>query len=70
MFGTSGHRGSSLDNSFNESHILAISQAICLYRKEHKMTAPVIGFDTHALSQPAFSSATGSARGKWCGGDG
>ena len=58
VFGTSGHRGSSLDNSFNESHILAISQAICLYRKEHKIDGPLfIGFDTHALSQPAFSSA-------------
>jgi phosphoglucomutase len=58
MFGTSGHRGSSLDNSFNESHILAISQAICLYRKEHKIDGPLfIGFDTHALSEPAFSSA-------------
>jgi phosphoglucomutase len=58
MFGTSGHRGSSLDNSFNESHILAISQAICLYRKEHKIDGPLfIGFDTHALSEPAFNSA-------------
>jgi len=57
-FGTSGHRGSSFDNSFNENHILAISQAICLYRKHAKTEGPLfIGFDTHALSFPAFTSA-------------
>jgi phosphoglucomutase len=57
-FGTSGHRGCSLDNSFNEAHILAITQAICLYRKEQNIGGPLyIGFDTHALSEPAFKSA-------------
>ncbi len=57
-FGTSGHRGCSLDNSFNETHILAISQAICLYRKQQGIDGPLyIGFDTHALSEPAFKSA-------------
>ncbi|WP_158881164.1 phosphoglucomutase (alpha-D-glucose-1,6-bisphosphate-dependent) [Rhodanobacter sp. L36] len=57
-FGTSGHRGSSFDRSFNEAHILAISQAICDYRKSKGIDGPLfIGFDTHALSQPAFESA-------------
>jgi phosphoglucomutase len=57
-FGTSGHRGSSLDNSFNEAHILAITQAICLYRKQQGIDGPLyIGKDTHALSEPAFASA-------------
>ncbi|QRP63843.1 alpha-D-glucose phosphate-specific phosphoglucomutase [Rhodanobacter sp. FDAARGOS 1247] len=57
-FGTSGHRGSSLDGSFNEWHILAISQAICEYRKSKGIDGPLfIGADTHALSQPAFESA-------------
>ncbi|WHZ18398.1 MAG: Phosphoglucomutase [Rhodanobacteraceae bacterium] len=57
-FGTSGHRGSSLDGSFNEWHILAITQAICDYRAKESVTGPLfIGFDTHALSQPAFRSA-------------
>ncbi len=57
-FGTSGHRGSSLDNAFNESHILAITQAICLYRKHQGIDGPVfVGIDTHALSEPAFASA-------------
>jgi phosphoglucomutase len=56
-FGTSGHRGSSLTNSFNENHILAITQAICFYRKEQKIDGPLyLGFDTHALSAPAFST--------------
>jgi phosphoglucomutase len=58
VFGTSGHRGSSLDNSFNEAHILAITQAICLYRTQHGIDGPLfIGIDTHALSEPAFASA-------------
>ena len=58
VFGTSGHRGSALDNAFNEAHILAITQAICLYRKEQRIDGPLyIGFDTHALSEPAFASA-------------
>jgi phosphoglucomutase len=57
-FGTSGHRGSSLNLGFNELHILAISQAICLYRKAQGIDGPLfMGFDTHALSQPAFVSA-------------
>ena len=54
-FGTSGHRGSSFKKSFNENHILAITQAICLYRKQQKINGPLyLGFDTHALSAPAF----------------
>jgi phosphoglucomutase len=58
VFGTSGHRGCSFDNSFNETHILAITQAICFYRQKEKIDGPLyIGFDTHALSQPAFRSA-------------
>ena len=57
-FGTSGHRGCSLDNSFNEAHILAITQAICFYRKQQSIDGPLhIGFDTHALSEPAFRTA-------------
>ncbi|CAN5414174.1 phosphoglucomutase (alpha-D-glucose-1,6-bisphosphate-dependent) [soil metagenome] len=57
-FGTSGHRGSSFDNSFNEDHILAITQAICFYRKAQGIDGPLyIGFDTHALSAPAFATA-------------
>jgi phosphoglucomutase len=57
-FGTSGHRGSSLDLSFNETHVLAISQAICHYRSQKNISGPLfIGFDTHALSAPAFASA-------------
>src|SRR5580693_3429333 len=57
-FGTSGHRGSSFDRSFNEQHILAISQAICLYRKQAQIDGPLfLGLDTHALSEPALRSA-------------
>jgi len=57
-FGTSGHRGSSLNRSFNENHILAISQAICEYRKANKTSGPLfIGMDTHALSEPALYTA-------------
>ncbi len=57
-FGTSGHRGSSLERSFNEWHVLAISQAICKYRENKGIDGPLyIGIDTHALSQPAFESA-------------
>ncbi|QGZ31380.1 phosphoglucomutase (alpha-D-glucose-1,6-bisphosphate-dependent) [Stutzerimonas stutzeri] len=57
-FGTSGHRGSSLKNSFNEWHILAVTQAICDYRREQGVDGPVfVGMDTHALSEPAFVSA-------------
>ena len=55
-FGTSGHRGSSLDTSFNECHVVAISQAICEYRASNSITGPLfIGIDTHALSIPAKS---------------
>lgn len=57
-FGTSGHRGSAFNRAFNEEHILAITQAICLYRKEQGITGPLyLGIDTHALSEPAFASA-------------
>jgi phosphoglucomutase len=58
VFGTSGHRGSSLDHAFNEAHILAITQVICLYRKQQGIDGPLfIGIDTHGLSEPAFASA-------------
>jgi phosphoglucomutase len=58
VFGTSGHRGSAFDCAFNEWHILAITQAICNYRKLHKIEGPLfLGMDTHALSEPAFASA-------------
>ena len=55
-FGTSGHRGSSLNGSFNEAHILAVTQAICMYRKKEGIDGPLfLGMDTHALSEPAFA---------------
>lgn len=57
-FGTSGHRGSAFDKAFNEWHILAISQAICLYRAQQGIDGPLfLGMDTHALSVPAMASA-------------
>jgi phosphoglucomutase len=57
-FGTSGHRGTSFDRTFNEAHVLAITQAICLYRQRQGIDGPLfIGIDTHALSAPAFESA-------------
>jgi phosphoglucomutase len=57
-FGTSGHRGSALTCSFNERHILAVSQAICLYRAAKGINGPLfLGIDTHALSEPALVSA-------------
>ena len=57
-FGTPGHRGSALDAAFDEDHILAISQAICLYRVEHSFDGPLtLGIDTHARSVPARASA-------------
>jgi phosphoglucomutase len=57
-FGASGHRGCSLEKAFNEWHILAISQAICLYRERRHIDGPLfLGLDTHALSIPAFASA-------------
>jgi phosphoglucomutase len=56
-FGTSGHRGSSLTRTFNEAHVLAISQAICGWRRQQGIAGPLfVGIDTHALSQPAFAS--------------
>ncbi len=57
-FGTSGHRGSSLNRGFNENHILAITQAICEYRAQNGIHGPLfLGRDTHALSEPAFATA-------------
>src|SRR5664279_1110477 len=57
-FGTSGHRGSAFERGFNEWHILAITQAICLYREQKKIDGPLfMGMDTHALSEPALASA-------------
>src|SRR5690349_3966317 len=53
-FGTSGHRGSSLAGSFNEAHVLAITQAICDYRRQQRLDGPLfLGIDTHPLSEPA-----------------
>ncbi len=57
-FGTSGHRGSSLDRTFNEAHVLAMTQAICAYRKQQGIDGPLfLGWDTHALSEPARVTA-------------
>ena len=57
-FGTSGHRGSAFDGSFNEAHVLAITQAICDFRRSQRITGPLfLGIDTHALSQPACATA-------------
>jgi phosphoglucomutase len=57
-FGTSGHRGSSLDGSFNEAHILAVSQAVCEHRAAQGIDGPLhLGMDTHALSEPALATA-------------
>ena len=57
-FGTSGHRGSSLRTAFNETHILATTQAICDYRRQQGYDGPLfIGRDTHGLSEPAWASA-------------
>ena len=57
-FGTSGHRGSALNNAFNEAHIVAISQALCDYRREKDLSGPLfVGIDTHALAEPALASA-------------
>src|SRR6185369_14558534 len=58
VFGTSGHRGSSLRGSFNEAHILAATQAVVEERRAQQVTGPLfLGIDTHALSEPAFASA-------------
>jgi len=57
-FGTSGHRGSAFAAAFNEAHILAIAQTVCLYRRQAAIDGPLfLGMDTHALSEPAFASA-------------
>jgi phosphoglucomutase len=57
-FGTSGHRGCAFDSAFNEYHIIAITQAICIYRQSQGIDGPLfLGIDTHALSEPAFASA-------------
>jgi len=57
-FGTSGHRGSAFHRTFNEAHILAITQAICKHRKANGISGPLfLGMDTHALSEPAFATA-------------
>jgi phosphoglucomutase len=57
-FGTSGHRGSALDKTFNERHVLAMAQAVCLYRAHQRIDGPLfLGMDTHALSVPACASA-------------
>ena len=57
-FGTSGHRGSSLNVAFNEAHVLAITQAICDHRRRQGISGPLfLGRDTHALSEPAFETA-------------
>ena len=57
VFGTSGHRGSAFDGSFNEGHVLAITQAICDYRRAHDISGPLfLGIDTHALSESACAS--------------
>ncbi len=57
-FGTSGHRGSAFAASFNEAHVLAITQAVCSYRRQAGIDGPLfLGIDTHALSEPAFASA-------------
>ena len=57
-FGTSGHRGCSFEGSFNEAHVLAITQAICLHRRKQGIDGPLfLGIDTHALSKPACDSA-------------
>src|ERR1700692_2469017 len=58
VFGTSGHRGSSFDRTFNEWHILAVTQSISEYRKRNGIDGPLyVGMDTHALSAPALASA-------------
>src|SRR5947209_13196821 len=57
-FGTSGHRGSAFNNAFNEAHILAISQALCDYRRQSAIDGPLfMGIDTHPLAEAAFVSA-------------
>src|SRR5688572_13789128 len=56
-FGTSGHRGSAFNRSFNEAHVVAIAQAVCFYRDQQNISGPLfLGMDTHALSLPAYIS--------------
>ena len=63
-FGTSGHRGTSLDHTFTESHILAITQAICDYRRANGIDGPLfMGKDTHALSEPGAADGARGAGG-------
>ncbi len=58
VFGTSGHRGTSLNATFTENHILAICQSVCEYRREQKINGPIfLGMDTHALSEAAHTTA-------------
>lgn len=65
-FGTSGHRGSSLHGAFNEAHILAITQAICDYRRGRGIDGPLyMGKDTHALSGPRTAHSTRSTCREW-----
>lgn len=57
-FGTSGHRGRSLEGTFNEAHILAVTQAVCDIRRQANITGPLfLGKDSHALSEPAYRTA-------------
>lgn len=57
-FGTSGHRGSSFNHTFNENHVLVMTQAICDYKNAHGLNGPLfLGIDTHALSMPAYTTA-------------
>ena len=66
VFGTSGHRGSAFAAAFNEAHILAIAQAVCLYRRHAGIDGPLfLGMDTHALSEAAFAYRDRGARGEW-----
>ena len=61
-FGTSGHRGTSLNGTFTEAHVLAISEAICRHRREQGITGPLfVARDTHALSEPAFQRRSRSS---------
>src|ERR1035437_6627009 len=68
-FGTSGHRGTSFERTFNEWHVVAISEAICRYRRRHGIDGPLfLGLDTHALSVPAGAPAPQGLAGDEVGG--
>ena len=70
-FGTSGHRGSSLDTAFNETHIVATTQAICDYRRQQGYDGPLfVGRDTHGLSEPAWPTSRAVASRPTCSGRG